>query len=227
MRSAKSSGIFNTSRFLGGNFGIALAVAVFAATGNVGGDRAFSVGFAAAITVSAALSLAAAIAALALPPKREVAMDQAKAEADAAMAPIMRSRFMTEGSKTPHPGVEAMRQFWDATLDDSSHRSSTIGFLLASGGWKRRMSSRKFPPTPRIERPTSAMEGESRTRAGGRRLRAHLRTEVLGNVILVADRLAVFLQAKHHSDRHATPPPRPLKLPSRSDEHADPSYRNA
>jgi hypothetical protein len=148
MRSAKSSGIFNTSRFLGGNFGIALAVAVFAATGNVGGDRAFSVGFAAAITVSAALSLAAAIAALALPPKREVAMDQAKAEADAAMAPIMRSRFMTEGSKTPHPGVEAMRQFWDATLD----------------------------------------------------------------------RLAVFLQAKHHSDRHATPPPRPLKLPSRSDE---------
>jgi len=77
----KASGIFNTSRFLGGTFGIALAVAVFAATGNVVGERAFSVGFAAALAVAAVLSLAAAIAALALPARREVAIDPANAKA--------------------------------------------------------------------------------------------------------------------------------------------------
>jgi hypothetical protein len=63
----KASGIFNMSRFLGGTFGIALVVAVFAATGNVASARAFSLGFEAAIGVSALLSLAAAIAALAIP----------------------------------------------------------------------------------------------------------------------------------------------------------------
>ena len=77
----KASGIFNTLRFLGGTFGIALAVAVFAATGNVVGERAFSVGFAAALAVAAVLSLAAAIAALALPARREVAIDPANAKA--------------------------------------------------------------------------------------------------------------------------------------------------
>ena len=53
----KASGIFNMSRFLGGTFGIALVVAVFAATGNVASATAFSAGFVAAIGVSAALSL--------------------------------------------------------------------------------------------------------------------------------------------------------------------------
>jgi EmrB/QacA subfamily drug resistance transporter len=77
----KASGIFNTSRFLGGTFGIAFAVAAFAAAGNVVGERAFSVGFAAAIAVSAVLSLAAAITALALPANRELAIEQSKVEA--------------------------------------------------------------------------------------------------------------------------------------------------
>jgi EmrB/QacA subfamily drug resistance transporter len=77
----KASGIFNTSRFLGGTFGIALAVAVFAATGNVASARGFSNGFAAAIGVSALLSLAAAIVALALPAKHASAIAQAKSHA--------------------------------------------------------------------------------------------------------------------------------------------------
>jgi len=77
----KASGIFNTARYLGGTFGIALAVAAFAATGNVAGERAFSGGFAAAIAVAAALSLAAAIAALALPARGEAATELAKAKA--------------------------------------------------------------------------------------------------------------------------------------------------
>jgi EmrB/QacA subfamily drug resistance transporter len=77
----KASGIFNMSRFLGGTFGIALVVAVFAATGSVASDQAFSTGFVAAIGVSAALSLAAALAALALPTKRELTTAQAKVKA--------------------------------------------------------------------------------------------------------------------------------------------------
>jgi EmrB/QacA subfamily drug resistance transporter len=77
----KASGIFNMSRFLGGTFGIALVVAVFAAAGNVASARAFSNGFVAAIGVSAFLSLVAAIAALAIPGKRESTMTQAKSHA--------------------------------------------------------------------------------------------------------------------------------------------------
>lgn len=75
----KASGILNMSRFLGGTFGIALAVAVFGTKGTPGSDHAFSAGFVAAIEVSAALSLAAAIAALALPARRELTLAQAKA----------------------------------------------------------------------------------------------------------------------------------------------------
>jgi Major Facilitator Superfamily len=77
----KASGIFNTSRFLGGTFGIAVVVAVFVATGNVASARAFSNGFAAAIGLSAFLSLVAAIVALALPGKPASAIAQAKSAA--------------------------------------------------------------------------------------------------------------------------------------------------
>jgi EmrB/QacA subfamily drug resistance transporter len=74
----KASGILNTSRFLGGTFGIALVAAVFAATGNVASTRALSHGFSAAMGVCALLSLAAAIVALALPARRASVIAQAK-----------------------------------------------------------------------------------------------------------------------------------------------------
>jgi len=77
----KASGILNTSRYLGGTFGVALVVAVFAATGNVASARAFSHGFSAAMGVGALLSLAAAIVALALPTNRVAAIAQAKSAA--------------------------------------------------------------------------------------------------------------------------------------------------
>ena len=69
------------SRFLGGTFGVALVVAVFAGSGSVASARAFSNGFAAAIAVSAVLSLAAAIAALALPAKHASTIADAKSPA--------------------------------------------------------------------------------------------------------------------------------------------------
>jgi EmrB/QacA subfamily drug resistance transporter len=69
----KASGIFNMSRFLGGVFGIAVAVAIFTATGSLDSGEAFTAGFVPALSACAALSLAAAITALALPARRRVA----------------------------------------------------------------------------------------------------------------------------------------------------------
>jgi len=58
----KASGTLGTIRQLGGAFGVAIAVAVFARVGSYATPMAFSQGFAAAIGVAALLSLAGAIA---------------------------------------------------------------------------------------------------------------------------------------------------------------------
>jgi hypothetical protein len=57
-------------RELGGVFGIAVAVAVFAGAGSYASAAAFSDGFAAAIGMAAGLSLAGAVTGLALPARR-------------------------------------------------------------------------------------------------------------------------------------------------------------
>jgi hypothetical protein len=77
----KASGTFNTLGRLGGVFGIAILVAVFAATGGYGSAQAFSAGFAGAIAVSTALSLVGAVAGLSLPSRREIGFAPAKAKA--------------------------------------------------------------------------------------------------------------------------------------------------
>jgi len=77
----KASGIFNMFRFLGGVLGIATAVAVFSATGSVTSPQAFSAGFAAAIVVSATLSLLGAVAGLWQPRRRVEAVGAARAKA--------------------------------------------------------------------------------------------------------------------------------------------------
>jgi len=77
----KASGTFNMLRFLGGVSGIAIAVAVFAGNGNFGSPQAFSAGFAAAIGVSAALSLAGALAGMWQPARRTAALAQVRASA--------------------------------------------------------------------------------------------------------------------------------------------------
>jgi len=66
-------------RYLGGVFGIAVLVAVFAQTGNVRSPQAFSVGFASAIGAAAALSLVAAIAGLWVPSRGAKAPASAEA----------------------------------------------------------------------------------------------------------------------------------------------------
>jgi EmrB/QacA subfamily drug resistance transporter len=63
----KASGANSMLRELGGVFGIAILVAVFAGTGSYTSAEAFSDGFAPAIGVSAALSLLGAIAGMGLP----------------------------------------------------------------------------------------------------------------------------------------------------------------
>jgi len=66
----KASGTFSTMRQLGGAFGVAVLVTVFAAAGSYASARAFSDGFAPAIGVAAGLSLAGVAAGLALPRRR-------------------------------------------------------------------------------------------------------------------------------------------------------------
>ena len=77
----KASGAFNMLRQLGAAFGVAILAAVFAAVGSFGSAQAFNNGFAAAMGVSAALSLVGAVVALGLPSRHERALVQARAKA--------------------------------------------------------------------------------------------------------------------------------------------------
>jgi hypothetical protein len=63
----KAAGANSMLRELGGVFGIAILVAVFAGAGSYASAEAFSDGFAAAIAVSAVLSVVGAAAGLGLP----------------------------------------------------------------------------------------------------------------------------------------------------------------
>jgi EmrB/QacA subfamily drug resistance transporter len=66
----KAAGVNSMMRELGGVFGIAVVVAVFAATGGYASAQAFTDGFGPAIGVSAGLAFAGALAAVALPSRR-------------------------------------------------------------------------------------------------------------------------------------------------------------
>jgi EmrB/QacA subfamily drug resistance transporter len=66
----KAAGANGMLRELGGVFGIAVAVAVFAGAGSYASAEAFSDGFAAAIGVAAVLSLAGAVTGLVVPARR-------------------------------------------------------------------------------------------------------------------------------------------------------------
>jgi EmrB/QacA subfamily drug resistance transporter len=66
----KAAGTNSMMRELGGVFGIALVVAVFAGAGSYASAQAFTDGFAPAILVAAGLALAGAVAGLALPGRR-------------------------------------------------------------------------------------------------------------------------------------------------------------
>jgi MFS family permease len=67
----KASGTFTTMRWLGGVFGIAIVIAVFAATGGYATAQDFNDGFAPAMGVAAGLSLAGAVAGLVLPARQQ------------------------------------------------------------------------------------------------------------------------------------------------------------
>jgi EmrB/QacA subfamily drug resistance transporter len=75
----KASGIFNMARFLGGMFGVALLVAVFAARTTASSASAFADAFSSALLAAAALSFCGAIAGLWLPPRPRLAAAQAQA----------------------------------------------------------------------------------------------------------------------------------------------------
>jgi EmrB/QacA subfamily drug resistance transporter len=68
----KASGTMSTLRFLGGALGIAIGASVFAGAGGFNSPQLFTAGFAAAVGVSAALSLAGAIAGAFVPGRVKV-----------------------------------------------------------------------------------------------------------------------------------------------------------
>jgi MFS family permease len=68
----KASGTYNTMRFLGGSFGIALSATVFAAIGGFGTPQTFVAGFTAALGVSALLSFVGAVAGACVPGRRRI-----------------------------------------------------------------------------------------------------------------------------------------------------------
>jgi magnesium-transporting ATPase (P-type) len=70
----KAAGANSMMRELGGVFGIAVAVAVFAGAGSYASAAAFTDGFGPAIGVAAALALAGALAGLALPGRRRAGL---------------------------------------------------------------------------------------------------------------------------------------------------------
>jgi len=82
----KASATFTTLRQLGGVLGLAIAVAVFAGAGSYVSAAAFGDGFGPAIGVSAAFSLAGAVAGLALPRRRLAQRSNAPAPAPPAAA---------------------------------------------------------------------------------------------------------------------------------------------
>ncbi|HEY2595913.1 MAG TPA: DHA2 family efflux MFS transporter permease subunit, partial [Chloroflexota bacterium] len=63
----KASGTYNSMRFLGGTFGIALAATVFGAVGGFGSPEQFTAGFSAAVGVSALLSCLGALVGASVP----------------------------------------------------------------------------------------------------------------------------------------------------------------
>jgi EmrB/QacA subfamily drug resistance transporter len=69
----KASGAFSTMRQLGGAFGVAILVAVFAGVGGYGSAQAFSDGFVPAIAVAAGLALAGTLAGVLLPGRMRAA----------------------------------------------------------------------------------------------------------------------------------------------------------
>jgi hypothetical protein len=82
----KAAGANGLLRELGGVFGIAVAVAVFAAAGTYASPDGFTEGFSVAIGVAAALSLIGALAALAVP-GRPAATDEAPIDTIPAIDP--------------------------------------------------------------------------------------------------------------------------------------------
>jgi hypothetical protein len=66
----KAAGVNSTLRELGGVFGIAVAVAVFAGSGSYASLQAFTDGLGPAVAVAAGLAIAGALCAAALPARR-------------------------------------------------------------------------------------------------------------------------------------------------------------
>jgi EmrB/QacA subfamily drug resistance transporter len=104
----KASGAYMTGRQLGGVFGLAIAVAVFAGAGSYVSPVAFADGFAPALAVSAMFSAAGALTALALPGRRRAdAATEPKGATAAAASPHLTAAAHPSGTAAPAPAEAA------------------------------------------------------------------------------------------------------------------------
>jgi hypothetical protein len=95
----QASGAFNTMRQVGGVFGIAVIVAVFAGTGSYASPRQFTDGFASAIGTAAVLAAVGALIAVGVPGRRPLGSDE-PGHAHRPVASLTHrttDRLMTEG----------------------------------------------------------------------------------------------------------------------------------
>jgi len=168
----KASGAFNTLRFLGGVFGIAILVAVFSGTGSIASPQAFSAGFVSALGFCAVLSLLGAIAGLWLPQRRERVLAPGKASAAASLAALilassvlvavltLRSSDAAEGGEpfsAPLPEIPAEQQvqlaMGAAPPEISRHATILVlgpnGYVTAQNGTNGYtcLVERQFPET--------------------------------------------------------------------------------
>jgi hypothetical protein len=97
----KAAGTNSMMRELGGVFGIAVAVAVFAGAGSYASVQAFTDGFGPAIFVASGLALAGAISGLALPGRRGATKPEATPAIPVAAIPRTRGRGWELRGGTP------------------------------------------------------------------------------------------------------------------------------
>jgi MFS family permease len=153
----KAAGMNSTVRELGGVFGIALSVAVFAGAGSYASPQAFSDGFVAAIGVSAALSLLGAIAGLGLPRRpKATGSPRLPQPVPALQTNGTRCTTSTIRKDTPCPNVRPSTPGPGPSTPDSTRPSSSKGTSGSSSAAARTRWTPTAPPSIRATWPRSS-----------------------------------------------------------------------
>ena len=160
----KAAGANSMMRELGGVFGVAVAAAVFAGAGSFASADAFLDGFAPAIAVLAAFSLAGAIVALALPGRRRAAES-----APVGAVPALEAeggRLITVHRAMPPPRSNPVVHLELHTGDLPQARASTRSSAAGARSGSRREPAPTSPWSSATGSGAASSSAVSRARAG-------------------------------------------------------------